>query len=670
MSTDKISIPKLKGISNYETWALRVCAFLTREGQRPAISQIPPQIEQDLNDKALANIQLTVEDGPLLQIQNLATAKEAWEAFQNLYSPKGFTSEFLICREFFEATLNKYSSMEEYLNKVKQLSDQLKAKKLDLPRQVIIAWVLNNLTDNYDGFVSNITQSLRNDSNVYTLETLFSNLLDESKRQESKESNTVLHTKTRPTFKVVKKKPQGKHCKYCKLGSYDVKDCYFLFLERAPKNWKKKFDAIENSVNEAEKTPREKRDENVEVLYSKSSGDIAIENDTIELDLDVGDMNLDFEDIQVLITMNNPNNITNNSLDKLMTRIEEERSSIERIKVLNAIERNNYTANFILDCGSTRNIIADRSYFTSFQVCNKVVSWGHTKSIAIKGSGNICIEFIDIQIKVVFKNCLFMPELGVNLISQTQFNKNIYSILNYKYVYLMKGKTCIIKGDKIENLYYLSIKVYKNEQALNITTNNNIDNNIIWHQRMGHININSVNKLPDAVIGLKTTAAATNHNIDNCEICLKAKFTNKINHKTTNNYTYEYLEKVGNDLCRPIKLYIYNGYKYFITFIEKSTRYIDIELLKTKDEVYNVFYKYKQLAENNENNKRIRIYSIDNGGEFVNNRFKRLFTENGIKHQTSTLHTHEQNGLMERINRTIMNKARALLYNANLPKYL
>ena len=50
--------------------------------------------------------------------------------------------------------MNNYSSIKEYLNKVKQLSDQLKAKKLELPKQVIIAWVLNNLTESYDGFVA------------------------------------------------------------------------------------------------------------------------------------------------------------------------------------------------------------------------------------------------------------------------------------------------------------------------------------------------------------------------------------------------------------------------------------------------------------------------------------------------------------------------------------
>ena len=188
-SSERVIMPKLKGTSNYEVWALRTDAFLIKEGLKEAIITERPNLEDSINDKALANIRLLVEDGPLLQIRHINTALEAWESFQNLYSLKGFTSEFLICREFFNTTLDKHSSMEEYLNKVKQLSDQLKAKKLELPKQVIIAWVLNNLTDDYESIVSNITQSLRNNIDAFNLESLFSNLLDESKRQENKDSN-------------------------------------------------------------------------------------------------------------------------------------------------------------------------------------------------------------------------------------------------------------------------------------------------------------------------------------------------------------------------------------------------------------------------------------------------------------------------------------------------
>ena len=128
-----------------------------------------------------------IKDGPFLQIRHSETALEAWKLLKNLYSLKGFSSEFLICKELFETTLSKYSSMEEYLNKVKQLTDQLKAKGIELPNQVIVAWVLNNLTSPYKGFVTIVTQSYRTNSSDINLENLFSNLLDESRRQVSKD---------------------------------------------------------------------------------------------------------------------------------------------------------------------------------------------------------------------------------------------------------------------------------------------------------------------------------------------------------------------------------------------------------------------------------------------------------------------------------------------------
>ena len=55
--------------------------------------------------------------------------------------------------------------------------------------------------------MSNITQSLRNDSEIFTLKTLFSNLLDESKRQDNKDSyNQALFTYNKDNRKYKGKK--------------------------------------------------------------------------------------------------------------------------------------------------------------------------------------------------------------------------------------------------------------------------------------------------------------------------------------------------------------------------------------------------------------------------------------------------------------------------------
>ena len=124
MALDKISIPKLKGSENYPIWVIRMSAILVKEGQNDVITT--DNVSDDINAKALSNIQLCIDDGPLLQIQNITRANLAWSSLKNLYSPKGFSSEFLVCKEFFETDLLKYPSIEEYLNKVKQLSDYVK----------------------------------------------------------------------------------------------------------------------------------------------------------------------------------------------------------------------------------------------------------------------------------------------------------------------------------------------------------------------------------------------------------------------------------------------------------------------------------------------------------------------------------------------------------------
>ncbi|KHJ36417.1 hypothetical protein EV44_g3543 [Erysiphe necator] len=79
--------------------------------------------------------------------------------------------------------------MEEYLNTTKRLNDDLSAKYIKLPKQVVVAWVLSNLTPKYEVIVISIMQSLQINIDSYSVESFFSNLLDESKRQKCNEDN-------------------------------------------------------------------------------------------------------------------------------------------------------------------------------------------------------------------------------------------------------------------------------------------------------------------------------------------------------------------------------------------------------------------------------------------------------------------------------------------------
>lgn len=256
------SIPKLKGSENYITWSLRMEAFLIKEKLISAIS-----IAEDIkSQEALANIRLLIEDGPLLQIKHYNNAKDAWDFLKNLYNSSGFTSEFLLIKEFFNLSLEDIS-IEKYLNKIKELKDELLSRDIKIPEKVIITWILHNLDNSYFSYITSVSQALRNNPNYYTLETLSSSLLDESKRLENNGEKAFLINK-----KPWKKTKVALKCSYCKLKGHLYKDCYFLHPNKAPKGFKvaknKKLSSKEKKSfkKEKENNKREEREKKQEDL--------------------------------------------------------------------------------------------------------------------------------------------------------------------------------------------------------------------------------------------------------------------------------------------------------------------------------------------------------------------------------------------------------------------
>ena len=63
------------------------------------------------------------------------------------------------------------------------------------------------------------------------------------------------------------------------------------------------------------------------------------------------------------------------------------------------------------------------------------------------------------------------------------------------------------------------------------------------------------------------------------------------------------------------------GARYILTFIDDFSRKVWVYFLKQKDEVFNKFEIFKALVENESGNK-IKWIRTDNGGEYVNDKFK------------------------------------------------
>ena len=678
-SLEKLAIQKLKGAANYIIWSIRSEAVLIKEKLSITLTD---DLDLDKNCEALSIIKLLCEDGPLLQIKNTKTPREAWDKLKKLYNPDGFTTDFLIFKELFNTTVDSFKSIEAYLNKVKELTDNLKAKDITLPDQLIIAWVLNALDESYNSFIANITQALRKDSKAYTVDSLFENIIDESRGKDFN-PDILFTNKSNPKNSYKKIQKGNRYCTYCKLTSHNSDTCYFLHPSKAPNSWGNKITKGKNkdkSPNNKSPLKRDIREQKQLALYTALANleqeDTSIDSSTsIEEVSDIETINVLEEHLPSFIEEDPLYNIDiNMDISEVITPITpyKEVSSNLHIDYINLTSNSKYIDSYIVvDSGATINTTYKKEFLHNYKQINKTVNWGKASTINVEGQGDLYIKYKDSNIKAIIKDVLYIPELGINLLSINKLQDTLVIFYNNK-VILYKNNKVLTKGIKINRLFKLQIQMKINYNIIDnkdsILLSNTKNPLRIWHKRLGHINIvpliaflrsNNISYNKDNIIDFKANS---------CIICLEAKDKRTINKKSSNIKSFDLNERIYSDLGGPL-INTYNNYKYYITFLEKVSKYLEGTLIKNKSDALEAFSNFKNKVEL-QKNKKIKELFTDNGGEFINSNFNNLLNKNGIIHSTTPPYTKEPNGAIERINLTILNKVRALLYNSKAPKYL
>ena len=103
--------------------------------------------------------------------------------------------------------------------------------------------------------------------------------------------------------------------------------------------------------------------------------------------------------------------------------------------------------------------------------------------------------------------------------------------------------------------------------------------------------------------------------------------------------------------------------------VDDFSRYTWTLFLQYKEEAFENFEMFAKLVEN-EKGFKIKTIRSDNGGEFVNSKFVELCVDKGYRHEFSTPRTPQQNGVVERKNRTLQEMARSMINEFDVPKYL
>ncbi|CAI7809967.1 unnamed protein product [Closterium sp. NIES-53] len=196
----------------------------------------------------------------------------------------------------------------------------------------------------------------------------------------------------------------------------------------------------------------------------------------------------------------------------------------------------------------------------------------------------------------------------------------------------------------------------------------------IWHARMGHPSNTVLNNTIRAGVLNKDSLLLTDGSElrrarGTCFTCPEADLPHRpfTSHHNPSALAHAPLEKVYSDI-------LYNrepgqgAYSYTITFIDAATRYVWHLNLPSKDMAFEAFIAWLPVAER-ESGVKLKSFLSDGGGEYTSQRFKQFLAERGIKRLISLPYAHQQQGVAERMNRTLQNTMRKLLRGMRLPNH-
>ena len=227
----------------------------------------------------------------------------------------------------------------------------------------------------------------------------------------------------------------------------------------------------------------------------------------------------------------------------------------------------------------------------------------------------------------------------------------------------------ICSGDLMNNIYFLSPLSY-DINAIEIVENENnhlakkrkvSNETYLWHLRLGHINPNRIHCLVKSWI-LNSLAFEP---IPMCESYLEGKMT-KRPFKDKGYRATKLMELVHIDVRSPMRVQTRGGYEYFVTFTDEYSRYGFVYLMRQKSKTYDNFREYKDEAEK-KLGVHIKQLQSDRGGEYLYGEFKFYLTQEGIVSQLSAPRTPQQNGVVERKNRALLDMVRLMLSYSSLP---
>nr|GEW66231.1 retrovirus-related Pol polyprotein from transposon TNT 1-94 [Tanacetum cinerariifolium] len=191
----------------------------------------------------------------------------------------------------------------------------------------------------------------------------------------------------------------------------------------------------------------------------------------------------------------------------------------------------------------------------------------------------------------------------------------------------------LLKGDRSTNLYTINLHEMASSSPICLMARASSTKSWLWHQRLSHLNFDTINDLAKNYL-VSCLLKFKYHKEHLCPSCEQGK-SKRASHlpKPVPN-SRQRLHLFYMDLCGPMRISSINGERYVLVIMDDYSRYTWSTVI---------------------------IIRTDNGTEFKNQVLKEYFDSVDISHQVSSVRTPQQNRVVERRNRTLVEAARTML---------
>jgi hypothetical protein len=603
-----------------------------------------PEVDDDEIDQwdkedyiARTLILINIKDDQVVHVSHVKSVQEAWNNLRTIHETRSQSSALIAKRTFYSLKAEEEDDLSMHITDMINKRNELDIMGCEIPDHEFKAMLVMSLPKSWENWTSSYLgahadKGMESDKiKGYTAQELMSIIINEFNRRKKNDTQekgyyakAETNGKKRKVEKKLEKPDKGKNCerekcRVCGRTNHPTDNCRWKGKPKCNKCGKFGHEVSKRWWNKPGMSSGKGK--------QKEAANIACDDEDSAFMVDTEDV------------------------------------------PMNENEEANFSAySWVADSGTTSHIVNQRSAFKVFiPEYKKITGIGNTV-IEAHGRGMIEMKSRMHQkdIKVTLNDVLYVPTAINNLFSLTRVDeKGGHAIIgNGQITVLDKDRQILACGKHIKRLLLLDAQtIHQTTKNSNTIKEDDVDNWEIWHKKYGHIGISGLQRL---LKGKLVDGFNVDENLvfPDCEACIQAKHEHNPFPKQAEHRSEIPGELTHTDVWGKSRVTSILGMQYYITFIDDCTRRCTIKYMKTKDEASEKVKEYLTYIERRWEKlpKRLRA---DNGTEYINKNLISWCNQKGIDIEVTAPYSPPQNGVAERLNKTLLALSRAMLIAKN-----